>query len=66
MPDELKMLKLSGEGLTVAEFISSRPPENKSWLISAASQCLKRHWPLNRCELESMARELRYSTPTPA
>lgn len=62
MPQELKTLVMSGENLTVADFISSRPQESRRWLTSAASECLKRRWPLNRCELQSMARELRYAS----
>ena len=46
---------------TVADFIRSRPAGSVPFLISAASECLRRKYPLNSCELHSMARELRYA-----
>ena len=48
-------------GITVEAFILSQPPANRSALISAASECLRRKYPLNSCELYSMARELQYA-----
>ncbi len=62
MPEEIKELMMS-DGKTVEEFIVSHPKESWQYLISAVSECLKRHYTLNRCELESMAREIRYDWP---
>ena len=47
-------------GISVEEYILSQPPENRRELTLAASECLKRKYPMNSCELFSMARELRY------
>ena len=54
------------DGKTVEEFIVSHPKESWQYLISAVSECLKRHYTLNKCELESMAREIRYDWPRTA
>lgn len=62
MPQELNGLMMS-DGKTVEEFIVSRPQESRQYLIAAVSECLKRRYPLNSCELESMAREIRYDWP---
>lgn len=48
-------------GISVEEYILSQPPENRRELTLAASECLRRTYPLNSCELYSMARELRYT-----
>lgn len=50
-------------GISVEEYILSQPPENRRELTLAASECLRRKYPLNSCELYGMARELRYSRP---
>ena len=47
-------------GMTVEEYILSQHLGNRSLLISAACECLRKRYPLNSCELYSMARELRY------
>ena len=65
MPEEIKELMMS-DGKTVEEFIASRPQESRQYLIAAVSECLKRRYPLNSCELESMAREIRYDWPRSA
>ena len=61
MPKELEALYMTGNRTTVADFIRSRPAASAPFLISAASECLRRKYPLNSCELHSMARELRYA-----
>ncbi len=66
MPEEIKELMMSDGSKTVEEFIVSHPKESWQYLISAVSECLKRHYTLNRCELESMAREIRYDWPRTA
>ena len=66
MPQELKGLMMSDGSGTVEEFIVSRPQESRQYLIAAVSECLKRRYPLNSCELESMAREIRYDWPQTA
>ena len=65
MPEKFKEMRMS-DGKTVEEFIASRPQESWQYLITAVSECLKRHYPLNSCELESMAREIRYDWPRSA
>ena len=65
MPEKFKEMRMS-DGKTVEEFIASRPQESWQYLIAAVSECLKRRYPLNRCELESMAREIRYDWPRTA
>ena len=47
-------------GISVEEYILSQPPENRRELTLAAFECLRRKYPLNSCEMYSMARELRY------
>ena len=66
MPEEIKELMMSDGSKTVEEFIVSHPKESWQYLISAVSECLKRHYSLNKCELESMAREIRYDWPRTA
>ena len=66
MPEEIKELMMSDGSKTVEEFIVSHPKESWQYLISAVSECLKRHYTLNKCELESMAREIRYDWPRTA
>lgn len=68
MPKELETLymtdnrtTMTDNRTTVANFIRSRPAASAPFLISAASECLRRKYPLNSCELHSMARELRYA-----
>ena len=61
MPKELETLYMTDNCTTVADFIRSRPAASAPFLISAASECLRRKYPLNSCELHSMARELRYA-----
>ena len=61
MPKELETLYMTDNQTTVADFIRSRPAASASYLISAASACLQKRYPLNSCELHSMARELRYA-----
>ncbi len=65
MPEKFKEMRMS-DGKTVEEFIASRPQESRQYLIAAVSECLKRRYPLNSCELESMAREIRYDWPRSA
>ena len=60
MPTNLTTAHMTS-GITVEAFILSQPPANRSALISAASECLRRKYPLNSCELYSMARELLYT-----
>ena len=66
MPEEIKELMMSDGSKTVEEFIVSHPKESWQYLISAVSECLKRYYTLNKCELESMAREIRYEWPRTA
>ena len=61
MPKELETLYMTDNRTTVANFSRSRPAASASFLLSAASECLRRKYPLNSCELHSMARELRYA-----
>ena len=56
-----ELRKYIKDGSTVADFIRSRPAASAPFLISAASECLRRKYPLNSCELHSVARELRYA-----
>ena len=66
MPEEIKELMMSDGSKTVEEFIVSHPKESWQYLISAVSECLKRHYSLNKCELESSARDSRYDWPRTA
>ena len=66
MPEEITELMMSDGSKTVEEFIVSHPKESWQYLISAVSECLKRHYTLNKCELESMARKIRYDWPRTA
>ena len=61
MPPEFNTLKMTDNRTTVADFIRSRPVASVPYLISAESECLRRRYPLNSCELHSMAREIRYA-----
>ena len=61
MPKELETLYMTDNRTTVADFIRSRPAASAPFLISAASECLRSKYPLNSCELHSVARELRYA-----
>ncbi len=45
MPEELKNIFLEGLDVSVESFIRSRPSASKSYLISAASECLRQHAP---------------------
>ena len=61
MPTELEKLKMSDGTTTVAQFIRSRPPASAPYLISAASECLRRNLALNQAELQIAARTIRYA-----
>lgn len=61
MPAEMKQLKMSDSEMTVAEFIDSRPPSSRQFLIAAVSDCLRRHCRLNEAELQIAARAIRYA-----
>ncbi len=61
MPKELSALRMSDSQMTVAEFIASRPPESRPFLIAAVSDCLRRHCKLNEAELQIAARAIRYA-----
>ena len=60
MPIGFKVRQMTN-GVSVEEYILSQPQESRQLLILAVSECLHRNYPLNSCELYSMARELRYS-----
>ena len=60
MLQKYKDLMMADGRRTVEEFIASHPQESRPYLTSAVSECLRRRYPLNACELESMAREVRY------
>ena len=61
IPEALETTYMSDQQTTVADFIRSRPAASAPFLISAASECLRKRYPLNSCELHSMARTLRYA-----
>ena len=61
MPKEFETLYMTDNQTTVADFIRSRPAASAPYLISAASECLRKRYPMNSCELHSMARALRYA-----
>lgn len=60
MPLELETMMLEGTTMSVAAFIRLRPKESAPYLISAASQCLRKKLPLNEAELLIAARQIRY------
>ena len=60
MPNEFSTIMMSSGTQSVADFIGSYPHEDQQWLISATSECLSKKLRLNFCELESLAREIRY------
>ena len=62
MPAELAKLKMEDSGLTVADFIASRPPESAPFLIAAVSACSRKRCRLNEAELQIEARAIRYAT----
>ena len=61
MPTILEKVHLEGTEVTVASFIRSRPRESERFLISAASECLKRRLPMNEAEILGASRRIRYS-----
>ena len=61
MPTILEEVHLEGTNITVASFIRSRPRESEHFLISAASECLKRHLPMNEAEILGASRRIRYA-----
>ena len=64
IPKELETIYMTDNQTTVADFIRSRPPENRPHLISAVYACMVRNFPLNSCEIHCMAREIRYNIPS--
>ena len=61
MPEELKNIFLEGLDVSVESFIRSRPSASKSYLISAASECLRQHAPMNEAEILGRCRRIRYA-----
>ena len=61
MPTILEKVHLEGTEMTVASFIRSRPYASERFLISAASECLKRHLPMNEAEILGASRRIRHS-----
>ena len=61
MPKELETLYMTDNQTTVADFIRSRPAASAPYLISAASECLRKRLRLNRAELQIAARTIRYA-----
>ena len=61
MPEELKNVYLEGMDVSVESFIRSRPSASKSYLISAAFECLRLHVPLNEAEILGRCRRIRYA-----
>ena len=61
MPKELEALYMTDNRTTAADFIRSRPAASAPFLISAASECLRRQLRLNRSELQIAARAIRYA-----
>jgi len=61
MPKELRNLHLEGVDETVESFIQSLPSESWPFLMSAASQCLREHAPLNEAEILGRCRRIRYA-----
>ena len=62
MPTILEEVCLEGMEMTVASFIRSRPRASERFLISAASECLKKHLPMNEAEILGASRRIRYSS----
>ena len=62
MPNALENVRLEGTDVTIASFIRSRPRESERCLISAASECLNRHLPMNEAEILGASRRIRYSS----
>ena len=60
IPKELETIYMTDNQTTVADFIRSRPAASAPFLISAASECLRRRLSLNRAELQIAARAIRY------
>ena len=61
MPKEFETMQMSSGGLTVAEFIRSRPQESEPYLISAAQECFLKRRPMNQAEIQIAARAIRYA-----
>ena len=61
IPKELETIYMTDDQTTVADFIRSRPAASASFLISAASECLRKRLNLNRAELQIAARAIRYA-----
>lgn len=61
MPKELRNLFLEGTSLSVESFIRSRPSESEPYLISAVSECLRQHAPMNEAEILGRCRRIRYA-----
>ena len=61
MPEELKNIFLEGMDVSVESFIRSRPSVNESYLISAASECLRQRAPMNEAEILGRCRRIRYA-----
>lgn len=61
MPMEFETMQMSSGGMTVAEFIRTRPAESAPYLISAVSVCCSNHRKLNQAELQIAARAIRYA-----
>lgn len=61
MPEKMQTLRMSDSGMTVAEFIGSRPSASRPYLIAAVSDCLRRRCKLNEAEIQIAARAIRYA-----
>ena len=60
MPKEFETMRMTSGGLTVAEFIRSRPQESAPYLISAVQECISKKRRVNQAELQIAARAIRY------
>ena len=61
MPNEVLVMKMADSDLLVSQFIDSRPPGSRQYLIAAALRCFQRHVKLNEAELQIGARTIRYA-----
>ena len=58
IPEELETTDMADNQTTVADFIRSRLAASAPFLISAASECLRKRLNLNRAELQIAARAI--------
>ena len=61
MPDEMKNICLEDTRERLEDFFDSFPSASRPYLISATSECLRLHLPVNEAEILGRCRSIRYA-----